>query len=226
MASSVIEGARVVKVLMLESHDGVARDAEAELTRAGHTIVRCSTPDRQFPCRALSMVGDCPLDQYVDVAVVVQEIGTEQVDLGALCVLRCRIPVVEVNPTHSSRRWSSPLWTSVTGHDLMAECQRAAHDGDAHAQAVRRRLIAQGVLAEADLEGPAPTVAIGLQRSAARLQLTIELDDRVRHREAEITRAATQALREYDARAAVIDIVVRRRESVEAVPRGVVAFRS
>jgi hypothetical protein len=214
-----------VRVLMLESHDGVASDAEAEMTRAGHTIVRCSTPDRQFPCRALSVEGDCPLDQYVDVAVVVQEIGSAQVDLGALCALRCRIPVVEVNPTHSSQRCSSPLWTSVTGHDLMGECERAAHDGDAHAQAVRQRLVAHGVLSEAELEGPAPTVAIGLQRSAARLLLRIELDDGVRHRQEDIIRAATQALREYDERAAVIDIAVQRRESIEVVPPGAVGFR-
>jgi hypothetical protein len=201
-----------VRVLMLESHDGVASGAEAEMTRAGHTIVRCSTPDRRFPCRVLSVAGDCPLDQYVDVAVVVQEIGSEQVDLGALCALRGRVPLVEVDPTHSSQRCSSTLWTSVTGRDLMRECERAAHDGHAHAQAVKRRLIAHGVLAGAELEGPARTVAIGVERSAARLVLRIELDDLVRHRQADIIRAATQALREYDERAAVIDIAVRRRE--------------
>ena len=87
-----------MRVLMLESHPGVANEAIAELTDAGHTIVRCDTADRRYPCRGLVPGADCPLDEHVDVALVVQEIGTHQVEHGAVCAARSRVPVVAVGP--------------------------------------------------------------------------------------------------------------------------------
>ena len=85
-----------MRVLMLESHPGVASGAVARLLDAGHTIVRCDTADRQYPCRGLVPGGECPLDQPVDVAVLVQEADTGQVEHGAVCAARSRIPLVEV----------------------------------------------------------------------------------------------------------------------------------
>jgi hypothetical protein len=198
-----------MRVLMLESHPGVANHAVAELTEAGHTIVRCDTPDRRYPCRGLKAVADCPLDEHVDVAVLVQEIGTHHVEHGAVCAARCRIPVVAVDSADLATRFPITAWTTAADSDLVDQCERASHDGRAHTQAVAARLVALGVVAPAELQRPNGTVTISVDRGADRLLMTIELADSVRDREDQIMRTATQALRDFDRRSAVIDIVVR-----------------
>ena len=86
-----------MRVLLLESHPGVANAALARMTEACYTIVRCDTADRRSPCRGLAAGGECPLDEHVDVAVLVQEIGTCHVEHGAVCAARSRVPVVELD---------------------------------------------------------------------------------------------------------------------------------
>jgi len=202
-----------VRVLMLASNPGVTDHATAELMRAGHTIVRCDTTDGRAPCRGLEAGGECPLDEHVDVAVLVSERGTDRVEHGAVCAARGRVPVVEVDSPDAVPRTSTTLWRSASVSDLLDECEVAAHDGRLHAQAVGDRLVALGLIAPEDLEGPHRTVAITVHREANRLQLTFELADTMRDREREVIRAGTQALREFDRRAAVIDVAVRRRRS-------------
>ena len=197
-----------MRVLMLESHPGVAGGAIARLVEAGHTIVRCDTADREYPCRGLAPGGQCPLDQPVDVAVLVQEAGTGQVEPGAVCAARCRIPVIEVTGAEAAVRSSVAAWTAPSGPDLLAACERAARDGRAHKRAIEERLITLGVVDREEV-GPGGPVTIGVVRSANRLQLTIQLDDASRSRRIEVVRAATQALRDFDPRPAVIDVSVR-----------------
>ncbi len=194
---------------MLESHPGLANRAVDELTEAGHTIVRCDTTDRRYLCRGLAAGGECPLDTHVDVAVLVQEIGTRHVEHGAICAVRSRVPLVEVDPGEAGMRIPITSWATTAGSDLLDHCERVAHDGHAHAQAVADRLIELGVVAPAALRRPDGTVGIAVERDANRLLMTFELADSERCRENEIVRAATQALRDFDRRAAVIDIAVR-----------------
>ena len=198
-----------MRVLMLESHPGVANAAITRMTEAGHTIVRCDTADRRSPCRGLAAGGECPLDEHVDVAVLVQEIGTCHVEHGAVCAARSRVPVVEVDGADIAQRLPITSWTAVAGPGLLDECERAAHDGHAHAEAVKDRLVVLGVVTPAELDQPDGTVAIAVRRGANRLRMTIELADSMRDRQTEIVRAATQALRDFDPRPAVIDIAVR-----------------
>ena len=78
-----------------------------------------------------------------------------------------------------------------------------------------------GVVTPAELEQPDGTVAIAVERDANRLRLTIELADPVRDRQTEIVRTATQALRDFDRRSAVIDVAIRNpavRQRVEYAP--------
>ena len=138
-----------MRVLMLESHAGVANAAITRMTEAGHTIVRCDTADRRSPCRGLAAGGECPLDEHVDVAVLVQEIGTCHVEHGAVCAARSRVPVVEVDGAGIAQRLPITSWTAVAGPGLLDECERAAHDGHAHAQAVEDRLVVLGVVTPA-----------------------------------------------------------------------------
>jgi hypothetical protein len=196
-----------MRVLVLESHPGVASEAIGELTAAGHTIARCDSADHRFPCRGLSVGGHCPLDEHVDVAVLVQELGTDHVEHGAVCAARSRVPVLRVDPFAVGRP-SVTTWTTAVGPDLVPECERAARDGAAHTAAVVERLAELGVVRANDL-GHGGTVAIGVTREADRLRMTIDLVDGARDRETEIVRAASQALRDFDRRPAVIDVVVR-----------------
>jgi hypothetical protein len=192
---------------MLESHPGDGHDAELELIGAGHSIVRCDTADCRYPCRGLAEGGECPLDQHVDVAVLAQEPGWNHLEHGALCAARARIPVVEIGTFRPTQRQPVTAWTYTTPADLLDECERAARDGRAHAEAVVGRLLDTGVLWPVEIERG--VVAITVERGESRLLMTIELSGSARSRRNEIVLAATEALRRFDPRSTVIDVAVR-----------------
>jgi hypothetical protein len=198
---------REMRVLMLESHPGVGRDAEHALTDAGHSIVRCDTADRCYPCVGLAPGGACPLDQHVDVAVLAQELGSAHLEHGALCAARARVPIVEVGTMDPVRQQPIATWTHSTNGHLLDECERAARDGRAHAEAVVGRLLDTGVLWPIEVERG--IVAITVERQENRLLMTIELSGSARPRRSQIVRAATEALRRFDSKPGVIDIAVR-----------------
>lgn len=196
-----------MRVLMLESHPRVASDAVAELTRAGHTIERCASPDRRFPCRGVAGAGDCPLDGHVDVALMARDPGDGHLEHGAICAARSRVPVLAL--ATAAQDGSEIPWSTVADDRLAEACERAASDGGAHAAVVAARLVALGVVAAAELAAPQPHVAFNVDRRGPRLRMTITLADPVRPREDEIVRVGAQALRDYDRQATVIDVVVR-----------------
>lgn len=191
---------------MLESHPGVGHDAEHELVGAGHSVVRCDTADRRYPCRGLAPGGECPLDRHVDVAVLAQELGSAHTEHGALCAARARVPVVEVDCSPPTRP-PLAMWTFADGDDLLDECERAAHDGRAHAEAVVGTLLDTGVLWPVEIERGIVTITV--ERQEQRLLMNIELSGSARPRRTEIVRAATEALRRFDSRTSVIDVAVR-----------------
>jgi hypothetical protein len=198
---------------MLESHVGLGSDAVERLMAAGHSIVRCESPDRTLPCRGIAPDQGCPLDEPIDVAVLAQEPGVQYVEHGALCAARQRIPIVEVAPTRFVP--TSPLAsvTTLDGEDVVAVCEQAASDGRAHAGAVIRRLLQLGVVTSDELDPDRGTVGVDVVRSGIRLRLIVVIDSSAASRETEIVRAAQQALREYDRQTRVIDVTVRRRRS-------------
>ena len=206
---------------MMESHPGVGAVAGARLEQAGHRIVRCNAPDHARPCRGLTGDDACPLDEPVDVAVLVREPGSFGVEHGVVCASRERVPLVELAGAHD------PLAAAATatglasvlvtdGDDVVAACERAAVDGRGHVRAVERRLLQLGVLTPAEVLHQ-EDVRLRIDRSARRLRLVVELSDGARSREAEIVRAAAQALRDHDRAVAVIDVVVHPLER-PAVP--------
>jgi len=204
---------------MLESHPGVGCAAVAELTRGGHTVERCATADRRYPCRGLAGADRCPLDEYVDVAVLAQEPGVDHVEHGAICAARARVPVVEINPAHANVRRPATVWQSAAGSELLGACEMAARDGEAHVRAVSDRLVALGVVRRVELEGTQRTVAVAVQRGTNSLSMTIELANSIADRRGEIVRAATEVLRDFDRGVAVIDIAVREGRAENCDPR-------
>lgn len=196
-----------MKVLVVEAQPGGADEAKATLLAAGHTVVDCTTAEPHAPCRGLASVGVCPLDEHdVDVAVV-HHTGRDLAasERGALCAARARIPVVIDGDYRRSVSFGPG--TFVAGVDLVDACVAAAASGTAHAAAVRRDLLTTGVIEPDDVSGARPMVSFVVDRQPRRLKLTIHLpqDD---PRKANITKAAAEALRRFDSRATVIDVVV------------------
>jgi hypothetical protein len=170
-------------------------------------VVDCDTFEPHAPCRGLATFGECPLDeQHVDVAVV-HHAGRELAvsERGALCAARHRVPVVVDGDYRRSVSFGPG--TFVAGVDLVDACATAAQSGTAHAAAVRRELLCNGVLEPDDISGAHPTVSFVVTREPSRLRMSVHLpaDD---PRRANITKAAGEALRRFDPYASVIDVGV------------------
>jgi hypothetical protein len=201
-----------MKVLLLESSRGLGFVAARELERAGHTVLRCDSRVAGALCRGLEPGGECPLDQEVSVAVLAHS-GDEfsQHEHGALCAARQRIPVVVTTEVVEPGIFSS--LATAAGSDLVEAVDRAASSGAEHAAAVRRELLALGVLSRADLEGDAPAVAVDVRREPGRLLMTLWLEPEWMRadgtREAQVVKSATEALRRFDPHVRTVDVRVR-----------------
>lgn len=207
-------------VLLIESHPGLGRGAADRLRSAGHRVFRCvdevppetaTAPEDASivapPCRGLAEGGSCPMDETSLDAAVLVRVGPElrAGEHGAICAARHRIPIVMAGD--ASGAGLSPTEVTLLS-DLPAAVERAASSGSVHASAVTRELLELGVVARDELEGETPAVVVQVERSPRRLVLTLWLhEDDVR--QAELVRAAGQALRSFDPHVAVIDVVVR-----------------
>lgn len=197
-----------MKVLVLESERGRARPVEDQLLAQGHTVLRCDSVHGHdaVACRGLELGGECPLDaDDVDVAVVSRDgVDLAPSEHGALCATRQRIPLVVVGEADrqpfGAGVWSTP--DGVSAEAVVATLQTAARDGRHHAQAVRRDLVALGLL-----DDDSDSVGIEVTRSSRRLELTVRMPED-QPRSAAIVKAAAEALRRYDSTAAVIDVRV------------------
>jgi hypothetical protein len=200
-----------MKVLVLESEQGLASPVEEGLVERGHTVLRCDSNHgaEGVACRGLEMGGDCPLDtDDVDVAIVSRaDTGITSSEHGALCAARQRIPLVVVGKdgVASARPFGSAAWPTTAEaslDDIIATCEEAAQSGMAHAAAVRRDLVALSLVDRHD-----ESVGIEVERSKRRLVLTVRMaKDHPRH--AAIVKAAAEALRRFDGNTAVIDVRV------------------
>lgn len=194
-------------VLLVESHPGLGCQAERELERAGHRVLRCTTDDGRVPCTGLHDDGPCPIDDH-DVAVaVVARLGRDlrPAEHGALCAARHRIPVITTGDVTEAGVLASIASPAVG--DIVGAAERAAVDGHAHVAAVVRDLLALGVVAPDELGGPSPALVVEVDRAPRRLVMTL----RVRPdepREAAMVKSAAEALRRHDPHVAVIDVRV------------------
>lgn len=196
-----------MKVLMVESAEGLSAGPEAELWSAGHTVVGCGPADPSIPCRGLEPFPTCPLDDGdVDVAVVSRTGGTlTAAERGALCAARRRVPVVIAGPPAAALSFGPG--TQLAGNDLVGACERAARAGVAHVASVERELLMARAIDEADLRGPNAAVSFAVRREPRRLRLEVRTapDD---PRRAHLVKAAGEALRRFDTTVPVIDVVV------------------
>lgn len=163
-------------VLLLESRPGDAAHAGTLLADAGHRVHRCwedGVPTRNggfAPCTALTG-GTCPLDDGIDVALVVRS-GVEpragDPEVGVRCALRARVPVVEdgadlLDPF-------APWLAARVGDDVVGTCEAAARDALAPSAATVRDGLAPLLAAE----GLGPD-AVDVALEAAGDHLTVRL---------------------------------------------------
>ena len=102
-----------IDVLFLESHPHVGDQAAADLEAAGHRVHRCYASAGDAHCVALADDGGCPIDDGIDVAVLVRgplEAVPTHLEDGVLCARRADIPIVEQGPEHPDP-WSP--WIDV-----------------------------------------------------------------------------------------------------------------
>lgn len=170
-------------VLAVESAPGVAGHEIDALEAAGHRVHRCHEPDDPaFPCRAVSGAGPCPLDEGIDVGLLVRRgIAPRPTDheQGVGCVIRAGVPLVEEGSAILDP-YEGYVTRRVLGDDLVATCEAAVDESFAPFRAAIRSLISQ-LLAGAGHD--AGDVTIDVERTGSDLRVDLrgpEVPERVR----------------------------------------------
>jgi hypothetical protein len=88
-------------VLLLEPGPHAGDTAADRLTAGGHRVHRCYASPESPHCAALEERGGCPIDDHIDVAVVVRRSLTPARtarESGVACARRAGIPIVQEGP--------------------------------------------------------------------------------------------------------------------------------
>jgi hypothetical protein len=121
---------RSLDILIMESQRGAASVAEEALRAAGHRLHRChQADDRGFPCVGVVRPDDCPMDQRIDVALLVRphvQPRPTPLEDGVSCVLRAGVPLVEDGPDLLDPYDPWVAERIATELDVVAACNRAA----------------------------------------------------------------------------------------------------
>jgi hypothetical protein len=92
-----------MRVLLVESTPGNAREVTSWLEGAGHDVARCFDAPTSFGCHAVVRREDCSLARPTDLALLVRDLGDHThtlTEMGAVCAMRHHVPVVEVTEPH------------------------------------------------------------------------------------------------------------------------------
>jgi len=169
-------------ILVMETRGHYADVTVAQLEGAGHRVHRCFTPeDKGFPCRGVTSPDDCPIDQGVDVALVVRPRVVPQattLEAGVTCALRAGVPVVE-----DGQATLDPFATWITRRaddaGVVAACEDAVADGWA---SLRDRIVRRALHLMAGTSGTGQ-LGCDFERQGHRLKVRLSgpplPDDRV-----------------------------------------------
>jgi hypothetical protein len=194
-----------MRVLLVDGDHREGDIVASQLDERGHDVVRCFGPDDDHLCRGVALRQECPVDSgSVDVALLVRsESGPPLLrEMGAVCALRHRIPVVEAH-AHGDAPFTG--WVTPTGAGVVEAVEEvAADDLLGHAAAVE---IVLGDVPAVVRMGSLPGVTV--RRETGRLLLTLTvpstMDDLDRN---SVVTWAVRALREYDPYEPVCDVVL------------------
>jgi len=189
-----------MRVLLVESTPGSASAVRTWLQDAGHETASCFEAPVSFGCKGSIRHEECVLDRHTDVAVVVRDLDRGPhtlTEMGAVCAMRHRVPVVEL---------MEPGSTNLDAALLAALSQaESASATRGYVDAVRESLAKVTTLVGAD------RIGIEVTRASGRVHAMLELPgDLPEQQVAMVVDWAGRALRAHDQYAKVIDIGVRR----------------
>lgn len=196
-----------MRVLLVDGDHREGDVVAAQLEERGHEVVRCFGADDAHLCRGVHVHAECPLEgEGVDVAVLVrdQERPPQLREMGVVCAIRHRVPVVEAY-AHDE----APFVGYVTqGGTAVVEAVEDAGGPDrpGHEAAIEARLATVPAVARLG-KMPGVDVAKDLKRLVVTLELPAEMS------EADVQSVVTwavQAVRDYDPYTPVVDVVVHQ----------------
>lgn len=161
-------------VLVVESTTGAAAQETTALEAAGHRVHRCHEPDEPgFPCRAVSGAGPCPLDEGIDVGLLVRRgIAPRPTDheQGVGCIIRAGVPLVEEGSAILDP-YEGYVTRRILGDDVSATCAAAVDDSFVPLRAAIRSRIAR-LMAGAGHDAEDVTIDIRRKGNDLRVDLT------------------------------------------------------
>jgi len=175
-------------VLVIESATGIAATLEHRLVRDGHQVISCND-SHGGPCLGVESNAACPLLQHIDVAVLARERGAARSlnEMGAVCALRHRVPLVTL---HAGDEFGPGPSTEIAA----AVARRAVEAGY---EAVVRKQVGHAVddiTVQREYRRIHVTISVATSTSALNIH---RLVDRVR-----------QAVRAHDVHTETVDISV------------------
>lgn len=121
-------------VLLIESRPDAGASAATGLEAAGHHVLRCHERGAPaFPCAALVEGRSCPVDDGVDLALLVRPVIAPRpsaAEEGVTCAIRAGLPIVEQG---SDVLDPFDTWVTTRVHhdgDVVAACEGALEAGD------------------------------------------------------------------------------------------------
>lgn len=138
----------ILDVLLIESQAHVGDEVARQLAVAGHRVHRCQDQDSpDFPCRALTQPGSCPLDGHIDVAVITRGLDEPRPtrrEGGVTCAVRARVPLVEVGSglVDPFARWVTLRVDPATDDNTASACATAVVVADTPLRSAVHRTVA------------------------------------------------------------------------------------
>lgn len=174
-----------MRLLLIESTPGNARQISDRLAAEGHDVVMCS--DEHGPCRGMSHHEHCPVEQHTDLTIVAREPNSQRTldEMGSVCASRHRIPTVEVDPRDPS-----------------------AVDGITVTHAMATRAVTAGYAAAVRNEVPFAEVHVERIADLVHVTLTVPADKGTPQALSAAADRARKAVREHDPYVKGIDVSV------------------
>jgi hypothetical protein len=181
-------------VLVIESTPGMAATLEHRLVRDGHQVISCND-SHGGPCSGVESNADCPLTNHVDVAILAHGPGGARSlnEMGAVCALRHRVPLVTLQP-------GDEFGPGASTEIAAAVARRQVEAGY---EAVIRKQLGHGV---DDI-----TVKRDYQRIHVRITVARSMSVETIRRVVDRVR---QAVRDHDSYTPTVDVSVTRADTV------------
>ena len=196
-----------MRVLLVDGDHKEGDLVAAQLAERGHDVVRCFDETDKHLCRGVHDLDACPLEgDGVDVTVLIRDQNRppQLREMGAVCSIRHRVPVVEAY-AHDE----APFVGYVTqGGTAVVEAVEEAGvpDRPGHEAAIEARLATVPAVARL---GKMPGVDV--TKDLKRLVVTLDLPTEVSKADVQsVVTWAVQAVRDYDPYTPVVDVVVHR----------------